>query len=65
MSKLSPAEQMLLQYAAIEAQNYQRVVSREVSCKALVELKAKGMVHNEIAPAERARMRDAVKPVHD
>lgn len=63
--KLSPAEQKLLQEAAIEAQNYQRVASREVSAKAVAELKAKGMVHNEIAPAEMARMRAAVKPVHD
>jgi TRAP-type transport system periplasmic protein len=63
--KLSPAEQKLLQEAAIEAQNYQRVASREVSGKALAELKAKGMVHNEIAPAELARMRAEVKPVHD
>ena len=63
--KLSPAEQKLLQDAAIEAQNYQRVVSREVAGKALDELKAKGMVHNDIAPAEMARMRAEVKPVHD
>jgi tripartite ATP-independent transporter DctP family solute receptor len=63
--KLSPAEQKLLQDAAIEAQNYQRVASREVSGKAVAELKAKGMVHNEIAPAELARMRAEVKPVHD
>ena len=32
--KLSPAEQKLLQDAAIEAQNYQRVVSREAAGKA-------------------------------
>jgi len=63
--KLSPAEQKLLQDAAVEAQNYQRVASREVSSKAVAELKAKGMVHNEIAPAEMARMRADVKPVHD
>jgi tripartite ATP-independent transporter DctP family solute receptor len=63
--KLSPAEQKILQDAAIEAQNYQRVVSREVSGKAVAELKAKGMVHNEIAPAELARMRAEVKSVHD
>jgi len=63
--KLSPAEQKLLRDAAHEAQNYQRVVSREVSGKAVAELKAKGMVHNEIAPAEQARMRAAVKAVHD
>jgi tripartite ATP-independent transporter DctP family solute receptor len=63
--KLSPAEQKLLREAALEAQNHQRVVSREVSSKAVAELKAKGMVHNEIAPAEQARMRAAVKAVHD
>lgn len=63
--KLSPAEQKLLQDAAIEAQNYQRVVSREIAGKAVAELKAKGMVHNEIAPAEIARMRVQVKAVYD
>jgi tripartite ATP-independent transporter DctP family solute receptor len=63
--KLSPAEQKLLQEAAIEAQNYQRAVSRDVSGKAVAELKAKGMLYNDIAPAELARMRAQVKPVHD
>jgi tripartite ATP-independent transporter DctP family solute receptor len=63
--RLSPVEQKLIQEAAIEAQNYQRVVSREVSAKAVSELQAKGMVFNEIAPAEVARMRAAVKPVYD
>jgi tripartite ATP-independent transporter DctP family solute receptor len=63
--KLSPAEQKLLQDAATEAQNFQRTVSREAASKALAELKAKGMSFNELAPAEVARMRAAVKPVHD
>ena len=63
--KLSPVEQKLLQEAAIEAQNYQRVVSREVSGKAVAELTAKGMVYNDIAPAELARMRALVMPIHD
>lgn len=63
--KLSPAEQKLLQDAAIEAQNFQRVVSREAASKALVELKAKGMNFNEISAAEMARMRAAARPVHD
>ncbi|MFM7002125.1 MAG: TRAP transporter substrate-binding protein [Limnohabitans sp.] len=63
--KLSAAEQKLIQDAATEAQNYQRVVSREVSSKAVNELKAKGMVFNEIAPSEQARMRSDVKAVHD
>src|SRR6187399_1196328 len=63
--KLSPVEQKLLQDAAIEAQNYQRVVSREASGKALSELTAKGMIYNDVPPAELAKMRAAVKPVYD
>ncbi len=63
--KLSPVEQKLLQDAAVEAQNYQRIVSREAAGKAVAELKSRGMLYNEIAPAELARMRAEVKPVHD
>lgn len=63
--KLSATEQKLIQDAATEAQNYQRVVSREVSSKAVNELKAKGMVFNEIVASEQARMRSEVKAVHD
>jgi tripartite ATP-independent transporter DctP family solute receptor len=63
--RLSPTEQRLMQEAATEAQNFQRTASREVSSKAVAELTAKGMAFNEIAPAELARMRALVKPVHD
>ncbi len=63
--RLSATEQKLLQEAATEAQNYQRVASREVSAKAAAELKAKGMVLNEISAPEQARMRAEVKAVHD
>lgn len=63
--KLTPTEQKLLQDAATEAQNYQRVVSREVSSKAAAELKAKGMILNEISESEQARMRADVKAVHE
>ncbi len=63
--KLSAAEQKLLQEAATEAQNYQRVVSRDVSSKAVAELKAKGMLFNEISAPEQARMRSEVKAVHE
>jgi tripartite ATP-independent transporter DctP family solute receptor len=63
--RLSPVEQKLLQEAAIEAQNWQRTVSREVSSKALSELTAKGMIYNDVAPAEMARMRATVRPVYD
>ena len=63
--KLTTTEQKLLQDAATEAQNYQRVASREVSNKAVTELKAKGMIFNEISASEQARMRSEVKAVHD
>lgn len=63
--RLSPVEQKLLQDAAVEAQNWQRTVSREVSSKALNELKAKGMVYNDIAPAELDKMRAEVRPIYD
>jgi tripartite ATP-independent transporter DctP family solute receptor len=61
--KLSPAEQKLMQDAAIEARNYERQVSRAAADKAVAELKTHGMAVNEVAPAERERMRTAVKPV--
>ena len=63
--KLSPAEQKLMQEAATEAQNYQRVVSREAAGKALAELKTKGMTFNDVAPADLAQMRAEVKPIYD
>ena len=44
---------------------YQRNVSREAAKKSLASLQAKGMVYNEVAPAETDRMRALVKPVTD
>ncbi len=61
--KLSPAEQKILQEAAIEARDFQRKVSRDAAQQAIDELKAKGMQVNTLAPAELARMRDKVKPI--
>ena len=63
--KLSATEHKILQDAAIEAQNWQRVVSREVSAKALGELTAKGMLYNDVPPAELAKMRAEVRPVYE
>ncbi len=61
--KLSPVEQKLLQDAATEARDYQRVASREVAAKAIGELKAKGMQVNEVGAPELAKMRSEIKPV--
>jgi TRAP-type transport system periplasmic protein len=61
--RLSPAEQTILQDAAIEARDYQRKVSREQAAQAVAELKGKGMQVNEIAGPELDRMRDRTKPI--
>ena len=63
--KLSPAEQKVLSECAIQGRDEQRRVSRALSDKSFADLKAKGMVVNEISAAEQKRMRDAVKPVYD
>jgi tripartite ATP-independent transporter DctP family solute receptor len=63
--KLTPDERKLLEDAANEAKPYERQVSREADIKALEILKAGGMVVNEVAPAELARMREKLKPVVD
>src|SRR5664279_1821420 len=61
--KLSPAEQKILHDAALEAREYQRQVSRAAADKAVRELTAKGMLFNEVAPAEQERMRQIARPV--
>ena len=63
--RLSPAEQKLIQDAALEARDYQRKLSREVAQKAVAELRAKGMQVNELPAAELGRMRQMVRPIHD
>ena len=63
--QLSPQEQALLREAAMEGQKVQRTTIRAQSDKALASLKAKGMLVNEIAPAEQKRMFEKVKPVYD
>ena len=63
--KLSPAEQKVLVECAIEGRNEQRRVSRALSDKSLESLKARGMIVNDLAPAEQTRLRDAVKPVYE
>jgi TRAP-type transport system periplasmic protein len=62
---LSADEKKILQTSAVEARDYERKVNRELDPKFLADLKAKGMVFNEVSPAELARMREKVKPVVD
>jgi tripartite ATP-independent transporter DctP family solute receptor len=61
--QLSADERKILQEAAEETKPYEREVSRSLDAKAVEELKSKGMVITDIAPEERTRMREKLKPV--
>jgi tripartite ATP-independent transporter DctP family solute receptor len=63
--QLSGDEKKIMQDSCIEARDYERKVNREMGPKALAELKAKGMVFNELPPEEMAKFRAKVKPVVD
>ncbi len=63
--RLSPTEKKIMNDAANEARGYQRQVSRAAAQKAVGELQAKGVLFNEVAPAQQARMRQIAKPVTD
>jgi tripartite ATP-independent transporter DctP family solute receptor len=60
---MSAEEKKIVTDASKEAQAYQRKASRDSMDSALADLKKGGMTHNAVAPAEMARIRDAVKPV--
>jgi tripartite ATP-independent transporter DctP family solute receptor len=64
MDKLTPDERAILSSAAQEAAVYQRQVALDQAAKSLNELKQKGMVYNEVAPAEIKRLREKMKPVY-
>jgi tripartite ATP-independent transporter DctP family solute receptor len=61
--QLSNDEKKIMQESCTEARDYERQVSRDLDKKVLAEMKAKGLVVNEISPEEHARMREKVKPV--
>ncbi|MFN8759314.1 MAG: TRAP transporter substrate-binding protein [Tagaea sp.] len=63
--RLSAQEQQVLSACAIEGRDEQRKVSRELNDRSLANLRRNGMQVNEPAPAEMARMREAVKPVYE
>lgn len=62
---LSPADQAVLREAALETRGFQRGVAREQAKSAEASMAAKGLLVNDVSPAERQRMRDKVKPVWD
>jgi TRAP-type transport system periplasmic protein len=63
--RLSAQEQQTLTACAIEGRDEQRKVSRALNDTSLANLRRNGMQVNEPAPAELARMREAVKPVYE
>ncbi len=63
--QMSPAEQKLMQETCNTARDFERSYQRSEDPKLLAQIRAKGGIYNEIAPAERARMREMLKPVYD
>ncbi len=61
--QLGGDEKKILRDACAEAREYERKASRDLDVKVLAEMKAKGLIVNDISPEERGRMRDKVKPV--
>jgi len=60
---LSAGDRKILADAGVEAGKYQRQVAREAAGTALETLKKNGMQVTELAPAELAKFREAMKPV--
>lgn len=62
---LPPTDQTILREAAVETRAFQRGVARDQAKNAETTMAAKGLLINDITPAERQRMRAQVKPVWD
>lgn len=63
--RLNADEQKILREAAQEATAFQRKLNRERQVAMVQGAPSKGMAVNELSEAERARMRDQLKPVTD
>ena len=61
---LSKAEQKVLLDAAKTSRDYERKDTRDEASKAMADLKSKGMLVNELSPAEAARMRGKLTAVY-
>ncbi len=62
--QLNPQEQAALREAAVAGRDAERVANRTLNEKSLQTLKTKGMVVNDVTPAEQARMFAKVQPVY-
>ena len=61
--QLGGDEKKILRDTCAEARDYERKASRDLDVKVLAEMKAKGLLVNDISAKARARMRDKFKPV--
>lgn len=61
---LSKAEQKVLMDAAKTSRDYERKDTRDEASKAMADLKSKGMLVNELSPAEAERMRSKLTGVY-
>jgi tripartite ATP-independent transporter DctP family solute receptor len=62
---LSPTEQRLMRESAVESRTYQRRINREQISAGLQQLKAGGMIANDLSDAERIKLREVTKPVFE
>jgi tripartite ATP-independent transporter DctP family solute receptor len=62
--QLSKVEQKVLMDAAKTSREFERKDTREEASKAMADLKSKGMLVNELSPAEAARMRNKLTGVY-
>lgn len=62
---MSAPEQATLKECAALGRDEERRVNREQAVSSVANLKAKGMVINEISPAEMQRIRERTKPVYE
>jgi len=62
---MSAPEQATLKECAALGRDEERRVNREQAVSSVSNLKAKGMVVNEISPAEMQRIRDRTRPVYE
>lgn len=63
--QLGAGEKAAMQESCNAARDFERRYNREQDPKLLAQLKAKGITFTEITPAERARMREHLKPVYE
>lgn len=63
--KFNKSERQLVRAASLEAQAYERKVSREMAVSSRDVLAKQGMHINEVAPAEIERMREVVRPASE